>query len=360
MSDAAEFPEPDRLADASHPRDTVDLFGQNHAERTFAESLSTGRLHHGWMITGPVGIGKATLAYRIARHLISGRNDASLSMAPDDPVFRRIAAQSEPGLAVIRRAYDHDRKKLRSVIRVDEVRALRSFFALSATDGGWRVAIIDAADEMNNQAANALLKLLEEPPERCVLLLVTHQPGGMLPTIRSRTRALPCLPLSPDDLTRALAAQGIDGAGPDVHALSDGSVGQAMTLMAADGMAVYGRILDLLNDARSMDRAKVLALGEMAANRKTPAAFGTIIDLTERALARMAKAGSGADTAATPLAAESEIHARFATSPHQARVWADVAQNMRARAMRAHAVNLDPAHVILDTFLSIETAAQAL
>ncbi len=361
------LPEADQLDGAQHPRDTLNLYGQSQAEARFLEAMSATRLHHAWLIAGPKGIGKATLAYRIARHLIadgeatsSGPNSEtarSLQMPVDDPVFRRISAQAEPRLAVVRRSYDHDRKRLRAQIRVEDVRALRSFFSLSAADGGWRVAIIDAADEMNTNAANALLKSLEEPPERCVILLIAHQPSRLLPTVRSRTRALPCAGLSGDDLQAALAQQNLDLA-PEVQALCDGSVGEAISLSQNDGMAIYTQILDVLGDARSMDRAKINALCTRAADRKAPQNFTTIVTLLERALARVARAGATSE-ATTLLPQETKIMTQLVASLPQARVWAGLASDLRARAMAAHAVNLDPAHVILDTFLAIETAAQS-
>lgn len=358
MAEPDELPQADQLDGAAHPRDTTPVIGQDAAIQKFLSSLSGGRMHHGWMITGPKGIGKATLAYHIARHLLGGDGSVDLIQSADDPLFRTVSAQSEPRLGVVRRTYDHERKKLRAQIRVEDIRALKSFFGLSAADGGWRVAIIDAADEMNGNAANALLKLLEEPPQRCMILLIAHQPGRILPTIRSRTQVLNCAPLSPNDLKTALATQGFDGDSDALHALSDGSVGDAITLSGSGGMETYQSILALLNNATSMDRGRILALGEAAANRSAPFAFGTILSLTERALVRIAKAG--ADALTTPLDAEKPIHQQFSQTARQARVWADLAHDVRSRAATAHAVNLDPAHIILDTFLSIETAAQTL
>ena len=203
--------EPDRLPDAPHPRATAVLHGQDAAQARFLEAAAAGRLHHAWAITGPRGVGKATLAWRIARHLVAGENAATLDMAPDHPVFRQLAALGSPQLFLCRRPWDDKAERLRTAITVDEVRAMTGFFHLSATDGGRRVAIIDAADELNGAAANALLKLLEEPPARAVLLLVCHRPAALLPTLRSRSRVLRCAPLAPAPLAAALAAAGCTG-----------------------------------------------------------------------------------------------------------------------------------------------------
>jgi DNA polymerase-3 subunit delta' len=230
--------EPDRLPGAPHPRETAALFGQAEAEARFLDAAATGRLHHAWALTGPKGVGKATLAWRIARHLIAGGD--TLDMAPDHPVFRQVAALGCPQLFLCRRPWDDKGERLRTAITVDEVRALKAFFQLSAAEGGRRVAIVDAADELNTAAANALLKILEEPPQGAVLLLVSHRPAALLPTLRSRCRELRCRPLAPEPLAQAIAAA---GAAPDpadaaaLAALAGGSVGAAFELVAGAGRA---------------------------------------------------------------------------------------------------------------------------
>ncbi|KAB2878241.1 MAG: DNA polymerase III subunit delta', partial [Albidovulum sp.] len=241
MSDDA-IPEPDRVEGARHPRDTVRLIGQEAAETAFLDAYAAGRLHHAWLLTGPLGVGKATLAWRIARFLLATPEDAggglfgdaptapeSLDVDPAHPVARRLHAGSEGRLFVLRRAWDEERKRLKTVITVDEVRRLAGFLHLSAPDGGRRAVIVDPADEMNAAAANALLKMLEEPPPGVTFLLVSHQPSRLLPTIRSRCRELRLSALSPADLAAAIAAAGAtadDGAGLAV--LAGGSVGEAI------------------------------------------------------------------------------------------------------------------------------------
>jgi DNA polymerase-3 subunit delta' len=349
--------EPDRLPDAPHPRTTAVLHGQDAAQARFLEAAAAGRLHHAWAITGPRGVGKATLAWRIARHLIAGENAATLDMAPDHPAFRQLAALGSPQLFLCRRPWDDKAERLRTAITVDEVRAMTGFFHLSATDGGRRVAIVDAADELNGAAANALLKLLEEPPARAVLLLVCHRPAALLPTLRSRCRVLRCEPLPPAPLAAALTAAGstADLAGaPLLAALAGGSVGAALRLSAEDGLARYGEIVALLGRT-PIDRRRAIALADAAGGRQS-ARYELTLELLGMALGRLALAGAGGAVAAL-TEAEAEMAARLAGTPAQARLWAELVPRLAERTAHARAVNLDPAQVILDTLLQIDAAA---
>jgi DNA polymerase-3 subunit delta' len=347
--------EPDRLPGAPHPRETAVLYGQAEAEARFLDAAATGRLHHGWMLTGPRGVGKATLAWRIARHLIGGGD--TLDMAPEHPVFRQVAALGSPQLFLCRRPWDDKAERLRTAITVDEVRALKAFFQLSAAEGGRRVAIVDAADELNTAAANALLKVLEEPPAGAVLLLVSHRSAALLPTLRSRCRELRCRPLAPEPLAQALAAA---GAAPDpadaapLAALAAGSVGAAFELVAGDGLARYAEIVELLATA-PLDRRRAIALAEAASGRDAAPRYALTLELVRLALTRLALAGA---TGIAPVSeAEAALHARLAATPGQGRLWASLVPELVGRAAHARAVNLDPAQVILDTMLQIDAAA---
>ncbi|MBF9031004.1 DNA polymerase III subunit delta', partial [Rhodobacterales bacterium HKCCE3408] len=212
-----EIPEPDAIPGVPHPRLTPRVFGHGAAEADFLSAFNSGRLHHAWMLTGPRGVGKATLAWRMARFLLATEPGGGLFGAPDsldtdpaDPVARRVAALSEPRLFLLRRGLNEKTGKHYREITIDETRRLRGFFQLSAGDGGARAVIVDAADEMTTAAANALLKVLEEPPARATLFLVCHQPARILPTIRSRCRTLRLAPLGPDDLASALSQAGVE------------------------------------------------------------------------------------------------------------------------------------------------------
>ncbi len=370
MSDADP---PDRAPGAPHPRETERLFGQDTAEEAFLDAFNSGRLHHAWLLSGPRGVGKATLAWRIARFLLAtplaeggGLFDApsteTLDVAADHPVTRRLLAGSDPGLAAITRTINEKTGRMRAEIVVEDIRRLSGFFGLSATDGGRRVVIIDAADEMNPNAANALLKMLEEPPKRATLLLISHSPTQLLPTIRSRCRSLLLRELSPPDMAAALAQAGAD-LPPDtgaLSALSGGSVGNALRLLNMGGLEMYGELVALLGSLPRLDRQRALRLAEAAAQRNAAARFDLLLTLIDTLLARLARTGA-TGTPPTPEAApgEADLLSRLSPNPDKARHWAESAALTSARNRHGQAVNLDPAALILDTVFRIEETARA-
>jgi DNA polymerase III subunit delta' len=221
-------PETDKEPETSHPRETYSFVGHEDEELALADGLKSGRMHHAWLITGTKGLGKATLAYRFARAALGAKRigPRPLDVDPEDQVARRINAQSHPDLFVLRRGLN-DRGRPRREIAVDDARELGHFFSLAPSEGGMRVAIIDAVDDLNNNSANAILKTLEEPPARSVLLLVCHAPGATLPTIRSRCRRLALRPLGDAQVAQALGEK--DDA---LVALAKGRPGRAIALKA--------------------------------------------------------------------------------------------------------------------------------
>ena len=233
----------DDTDEASHPRETAVLFGHAAAEAALLAAYRAGRMPHGILITGPKGIGKATLAYRIARFVLShpdpGAKDVqdavSLKVDPTSPVARRIAAQAQPDLLVIERTVN-ERGVLRNQIAVDDIRRTVPFFGSTAGEGGWRITIVDAVDDLNRSGANALLKVLEEPPKRGLLLLIAHSTARVPSTLRSRCRIIALRPLVQEDVAAAVAAAGgIEAENPEIAAAaagSDGSVARALILLA--------------------------------------------------------------------------------------------------------------------------------
>src|SRR5665647_1507333 len=256
------------------PRETSALFGHADAEQTLLDSYKSGRIPHAWLIGGPPGIGKATLAYRLARFVLAHpdpkapevQKATSLAVDAEHPVARRIAAQAQADLLVLERTINETTGKLYTVIRVDDVRRSVSFFGSTPSEGGWRIAIVDAVDDLQREGANALLKVLEEPPARTLLLLISHAPGRELPTIRSRCRRLLLRPLPTEDVARAVAAsRGRDAGDADVQqaaTAAGGSVGRALRFLDGPALALRQRVLDLFAQLPDTDPRALHALGD--------------------------------------------------------------------------------------------------
>ncbi|MEM1360416.1 MAG: DNA polymerase III subunit delta' [Pseudomonadota bacterium] len=367
-----DIPEPDRREGAPHPRETDRLFGQSAAEQDILQALRSDRLHHAWLIAGPEGIGKATLAWRFARHLIAredggssetigffgGKPEApdSLDLAPDHPVARRVAALSEPGLFLLRRPWDLDRKRLRQEITVDAARKLHPFFGLSSSSGGRRVVIVDAADELNSNAANALLKLIEEPPANCTLLLVCHRPSAVLPTIRSRCRLLRCQPLGQEDLLKSLEAAGATlpedaKSRQRLWEIAGGSAGFAWDLLALEGLALDAEVRAIFKGLPGPDRRATLSLAERLSPAKQAPVRRLFYRLVFQEIAQLARAAAGAEPS-MPAPRPSIIAHHCA-----ALLWAEAHQELGARMAHGEAVNLDPQNLILDMVRKIDEVA---
>jgi DNA polymerase-3 subunit delta' len=275
-----------------HPRETVLLFGHREAESALLDAYRSGRIPHAWLIGGAQGIGKATLAYRMARFVLAHRdplaNDVrrvdTLDVDLSDPVARRIAAGAHGGLLVLQRT-PNDKGVMRTVITVDETRETITFFGSTAAVEGWRVCIVDTVDELNPNAANALLKILEEPPRQSLFLLVSHAPGRVLPTILSRCRRLSLRPLSTADVIQAASrAAKIPVDDPSLSAVADaaeGSVARALTLLDGDAAKLHQRTAALLANLPQIDPRELHALGE-ALGGSDKIALATFVDSVDR------------------------------------------------------------------------------
>lgn len=365
MSDVAES---DRLTGCPHPRARDVLIGHCGAETELLRAVAAEKLAHGWIFAGPRGIGKATLAYRFARFLLSHGEDVhrragtagSLEVDPQHPVFQQVAAQAHPDLFVLRRAWDHKAKRLRAELRAEEVREAAHFFARTSGAGGYRICIVDTADDMNRTAANALLKVLEEPPERSLFVLISNTPGRLLATIRSRSRLLRLAPLDVADTLAGLRQL----AGDDItdenliacSRLAAGSLGHGLTLLRGDGLKLYGQMLDLLSGLPKLERGQLL---KVAGNLSSPRAreeYRLFCAMLGDWLARATRGAATGDLVDFDIP-ESGLVERlgFIEKPHiWATCWQDIAEGMR----QAEIFNLDRRQVIVNAFLDLEEAAR--
>jgi DNA polymerase III subunit delta' len=272
---------------APEPRANPQLLGHEAAETVLLEAMRSGRIHHAWLITGPDGVGKATLAYRFARRLLAGMPPgSSLALDPQHPVFRRVAARAHADLHTVERGYDEKRRRMRTQIAVEDVRGISAFMSLTPAEGGWRVAIVDGAEEMNQSSANALLKILEEPPQRAILLLVCAAPGRLLPTIRSRCRRLRLDPLPLEPMERLLADYLPDLSDDDrgrLVTLAEGSPGRALLLAHEEGLAIAGLVNEVLGALPGLKPQRTYTMADTLARGDT--AFSNFMDLLRAGVA---------------------------------------------------------------------------
>lgn len=236
-----------------HPRQHYELIGQQEAEQHIVQAAKGGRMPHAWLLAGPEGVGKATLAYRMARFFLSGLPmGEDLSISRDMPAAKMIAAGSHPDLLVLERSFDEKKNKLHKNISIDDVRKIEPFLRLTSSQGFWRVALIDGADTLSHEGQNALLKILEEPPSHSLLILTAGNASALLTTIRSRCRVLKLPALSEKDM-RLLAARLPDGAGEGARAdfyiaAAEGSVARLMRYSACGADVFYSAWCDFLRD----------------------------------------------------------------------------------------------------------------
>lgn len=367
LQDAEPLPEADRLDGVPHPRMTAKLFGHKPAELVLANGLHVGRLHHGLMLAGPHGIGKATLAYRFARAALSqaderDRAGKSLSVSSETSGSRQVRALSHPGLLVIRRPYLVKDKRFAATIPVDDVRRLRTFLAHSAEPTAWRIVIVDSADELHNSSANALLKSLEEPPPRTIFVLITSEPGRLLPTIRSRCRLITLDGLTSGDLraatNQALEAEGTAPPGdkdwPMLERVSQGSVRRVLSLAIGGGAALNTSLTKLLSDLPKVDWVALHTLSDKLAPTAASQQYELFFELLSSTLSRLIRAAATGQGDAADVALASRLigEARLAS-------FADLWETLSREKADADALNLDRKTLILDTFARLERAARA-
>ncbi|MEO1207573.1 MAG: DNA polymerase III subunit delta' [Pseudomonadota bacterium] len=365
------YPEADSLAGFPHPRHTRAVFGHMDEETALRDAFSAGRMHHAWILAGASGIGKATLAYRLARYILADPSEISSDGRPLDTevecaTSRQVGALSHPRLMLIRRPYDIKAKRFTASIPVDAVRSVKGFLSSRGEATHWRVVIVDTADEMNVNAANALLKSLEEPPPRTVFLLLSSEPGRLLNTIRSRCRRLQFSSLSNADLKaavdQALAASEdatLDDANyAELAPLAAGSVRRLLSLHALKGAELAQAVQTILGQLPDVDWSKVHRISDELAPVAAAERFEVFFDLLFRSLHGCVRTASGAplETGEPPNKALNRLSVTMAGTTAGSGAdtgnlanWAEAWDSIQNAKSETQALNLDRKSLILET-----------
>jgi DNA polymerase-3 subunit delta' len=333
--------------DVPAPRERHDFIGQEAAVAALRAAEAGERLHHAWLLGGPQGVGKATLAYRFARHLLAPAAERvpggdGLGVDPGGRTARQVAALSHPNLFALERAAAEEGKAAPKVITVEAVRKALGFFASTAADGGRRICIVDAVDDLNVAAANALLKTIEEPPPGALILLVSHAPQRVLPTIRSRCRKLPLRPLDPAEITAVLSGLDLDR-GQELRgraaAMADGSVRTALGLLDPRRIGLIDELSELLDLLPNAPLPRVLALAERVGDRRGADELPAVLDTVLRWLGV-------------------RVEARAAAGPARLAPLAELCENVAEAARLVDVYNLDRRAFIVSTFGDLAEAVR--
>lgn len=365
------------------PRTTLDLTGHEGAEGLFLDAFNAEKIHHAWMVTGPKGIGKATLAYKMARFLLNNRpqddegpglfGDAletvalsSIDTDIETSANHLISAGSNPDLMVTEKTEDPKTGKMRSNILVDDVRKINEFFHKTSTAGGWRVAIVDTADEMNRNAANAILKILEEPPKNSILIILAHAPGKLLPTIKSRCRMLPLKPLKSATVMDILQKNF-----PDMEnnvldgyvALSNGSPGYAISLIEHKGLKLYREMLGLLSTMPDINVPLMHDFAGAITTKKSGDMFLLFSEMLSQFISRMIRHVSYKGTNHThnikeALENEFELMEELGTIIPLDQ-WAELWEKISEKMIVTDLLNMDRKQTVIDTLNMISASLKA-
>ena len=348
----------DRLEGVAAPGEHLALFGHDNALATIDTAFNSGKMHHAWLISGPRGIGKASLALKVAANIL--RNPIPMSgqkwndVGIEDAVFSKVAKGGHPNILHLSRPCDGKTKKFKSTLTVDEIRRTVSFFGTTAGEDSWRFCIVDSADDMNTSAANSLLKILEEPPQRTIFFVLANSPAKLLSTIRSRCRQLPLRPLNNDDLISALSALDIDLSNMNedervvLARLSAGSVRRAIILLEQQGLELYQKFDRILGNGNAPDWPQAHQLADELSRKNKLEQFHLLFDIARDYISNTIHLSAAKNSPKQ----SSDAHKDLSGLARLCEVWEKVADS----AALADEYNLDKKQVILNLFGSLAQA----
>lgn len=359
---------PAKPADVT-PRSNPEFFGHEAVEKQLLHDYLAGRMPHALILAGPPGIGKATLAFRLARFLLSQTEEqgdglfgeappqpTSLHVSPEHPVFKRVVSAGHADLITIEREFDEKKGRFKNDISVEAVRRVHPFLHMTAAEGGWRVVIVDSAEYLNASSQNALLKILEEPPKKTVLILTTSQPGSFLPTIRSRCRMVHLEALA-EKTVGLLLDKFIPGLSADekisLSRLSDGSIGKALQYYQDDGVALYKELLGVVSAMPELDMVKVHSLAEKLGKYGAEQSYATATEIITGWCERQSRATARGQVLADVLPGDAAVFKKIETAypaGHFLRAWEKISQLV----LQTEIYNLDKKQAVIGAFLALQ------
>jgi DNA polymerase-3 subunit delta' len=348
------------------PRENPEIFGHDHIEQTLLKLYNNNTLPHALIFAGPMGVGKTTMAFRFARFLLAQGNgdvgqDSLFGDAPaaptnmnipsDDPVFRRVASGGHPDLRTIERPIDEKKGTRKGVVDIESVRTIAPFLRMSASEGGWRVVIVDEADMMNRQSQNAILKILEEPPPKAMLILICNRLGAMIPTIRSRCRTFNFAPLDNATLAALLKRAAPQATSAEIallSLLSDGSMGRALTLMEEGGVNTLNTIIHFLDDWPNWDWPKIHPMADnlsRAGEEKSYLGFTSLIEWVTASILRAKAAPNRELPEILKTKAVQTLQNHYSLEQ-----WIDICEKLKGHFITIENSNLDKRQGVLGAF----------
>ncbi len=356
--------ESDKLDGVPHPRFTKQVLGQDKFMQQFLHAFHGNRSHHAWLACGPRGIGKSTLSWQLAKFLLTRNlqeenNGSCLKLDFNDPVITRIETLSEPHLMLVRKNYDIKTKKIKSEITIDSIRDLVNFFEFTSPDGRPRIAIIDSIDDLNVNASNAFLKLLEEPPEHSYFFLISHSPESLLPTIRSRCLSVKCQKLSNEDQLHLLNKFNLlsNEKTKKVVSISQGSVGEAVRIINQNGLQLYTAIVTSYMDLPRFDIAQILKIAAQTEGVGKQELTETINRLTIHFVSRLVKVGVTEGMMSEIFAGENQILRKLSPNFEKSYEWSNLYSQMVANAQSYKESKIDGFSQVFENLQNIKKAA---